>query len=96
MTTFEITGVRTQETTTDPHEHITRVRLGDAKSGDGISRATVVADLESTEGDRYYTYGGGERATVVVRSCPKCSRSDYITTLPDSTTKNNLLSLPHF
>jgi hypothetical protein len=94
--TYEITAVRTETTASDPHEHITRVRLGGATSGDGISRSTVVADLKSPEGDRYYTYGGGERATVVVRDCPECSRSDYITTLPDSTTKNNLLSLPRF
>lgn len=96
MSTFEITAVRTAKTTADPHEHITRVRLGSSTSGDGISRATVVADLKNPEGDRYYTYGGGEYATVVVRDCPKCSRTDYITTLPDSTTKNNLLSLPRY
>lgn len=96
MSTFQITSVRTETTTSDPHEHITRVRLGDTKTGDGIGRATVVADLKNPEGDRYYTYGGGERATVVLRDCPKCSKRDYITTLPDSTTKNNLLSLPRF
>ncbi len=96
MSTYEITAVRTETTTEDPHEHITRVRLNGATEGDGYSRATIVKDLEDANGDRYYTNGGGERATVVVRNCPKCSRSDYITTLPDSTIKNNLLSLPRF
>jgi hypothetical protein len=93
MSTFEITGVRTEETADDPHEHITAVRIG--ASATLISRATVVADLRSTSGDRYYTFAGGERAEVVVRECPKskCSYSDYITTLPDSTTANNLLKL---
>lgn len=96
MSTYEITAVRTEKTTYDPHEHITRVRLNGKTEGEGFSRETIVKDLEDPNGDRYYTYGGGERATVVVRNCPKCSRSDYITTLPDSTTKNNLLSLPRF
>jgi Protein of unknown function (DUF3892) len=95
MATYQITAVQTETTTSDPHEHITRVELSD-KEDQRFSRSTIIADLEDPEGDRYYTYGGGERTTVVVRSCPKCSRSDYITTLPDSTTKNNLLSLPRF
>lgn len=96
MSTFEITAVRCETTANDPHEHISRVRLNNATTGEGYSRATIVKDLRDPEGDRYYTYGDGERATVVVRGCPRCSYSDYITTLPDSTTKNNLLSLPRF
>jgi Protein of unknown function (DUF3892) len=95
MSTYEITGVRTEATASDPHEHITMVELSN-REDQRFRRSTIVADLEDPEGDRYYTYGGGERATVVVRGCPKCSRSDYITTLPDSTTKNNLLSLARF
>jgi Protein of unknown function (DUF3892) len=96
MSTFQITSVRTETTASDPHEHITRVRLNNESSGEGFSRTTIVADLENPNGDRYYTHAGGERATVVVRKCPRCSRSDYLTTLPDSTTKNNLLSLLRF
>jgi hypothetical protein len=92
MSTFQITGVRTETTASDPHEHITAVRLG---AGDVIiSRATVVADLRSPTGDRYYTYGGGKRADVIVVTCPRCALRDYITTEPDSTITNNLLSLP--
>jgi Protein of unknown function (DUF3892) len=92
MSSFEITGVRTDETAGDSHEHITAVRIGTNEAV--ISRSTVVTDLRSPNGDRYYTFGGGERAAVVVRECPRCSYSDYITTLPDSTKKNNLLKLP--
>lgn len=95
MSTYAITGVRTAETSSDPHEHITQVELSN-KEDQRFSRATIVADLENPNGDRYYTDAAGERATVVVCNCPKCSQSDYITTLPDSTTKNNLLSLPRF
>lgn len=91
MSTFEITGVRTETTPDDPHEHITAVRLGTAEVI--ISRATVIADLRSPTGDRYYTYGGGKLADVIVVTCPQCAARDYITTEPDSTTANNLLSL---
>jgi hypothetical protein len=92
MSTFEITGVRTEKTTDDPHEHITNVKIG---TGDTIlSRATVIKDLRSSSGDRYYTYGGGKYADVIVVTCPHCTFRDYITTEPDSTTANNLLSLP--
>ncbi len=95
MSTYAITGVRTEKTFVDPHEHITMVELSN-RDDQRFSRETIVADLENPEGDRFYTDAGGVRATVVVRSCPRCYRSDYITTLPDSTTKNNLLSLPRF
>jgi hypothetical protein len=63
MSTFEITGVRTEKTPDDPHEHITHVKIG---SGDAIlRRATVIADLRSASGDRYYTYGGGKYGAPV-------------------------------
>lgn len=92
MSTFEITGVRTETTAADPHEHITAVRIG---TGDAIlSRSTVIADLRSASGDRYRTYGGGKYADVIAVTCPHCTFRDYITTEPDSTTANNLLSLP--
>jgi hypothetical protein len=96
MATYEITGIRTEETEDDPHEHITRVRLGGTKTGDGIGRAMVVDDLRKPGGDRYYTEGGGKKADVVVVNCPDCAFKDYITTTPDSTKANNLLSLERF
>jgi hypothetical protein len=61
-----------------------------------FKRSTIINDLNKADGDRYYTEAAGERATVVVRACPTCGASDYITTLPDSTVKNNLLDLPRF
>ena len=94
--TYQITAVRTEDSASGTHKHISRVRLNGATSGDGISRATVIADLKNPNGDRYYTYGGGQRADVVVHDCPTCSFSDYITTDPDTTKENNLLSLPKF
>ncbi len=95
MSTYEITRVRTETTANDPHEHITEVELSN-KADQRFMRSTIVKDLRNPEGDRFYTFGGGERADVVVRGCPNCPYSDYITTLPDTTTKNNLLSLPRF
>ena len=92
MANFEITGVRTEKTVADPHEHITDVRFG--SQGGILSRAIVIKDLRTPGGDRYYTYGGGKLADVIVATCPRCPFRDYITTTPDSTTANNLLSLP--
>jgi hypothetical protein len=92
MATYQIDGVRTAEAPRGYHEHITAVRL--AASGGLISRETVISDLRSPYGDRYYTFAAGTRADVIVAGCPHCGHSDYITTTPDWTTTNNLLSLP--
>lgn len=97
MALFQITKVRTvpgHATFGHRHEHIEQVELGSSEYR--FSVQTVVKDLRDPNGDRYYTLGGGYRADVVVRSCPHCSERDYITTLPDSTTLNNLLELPRF
>ncbi len=94
MSTYQITSVKVEKTTTDPHEHITAVKIG--TSGSRLSLSTVVADIRDPNGDRYITYGGGERANVYVRTCPQCTFRDYITTTPDGTKANNLLHLPRF
>jgi hypothetical protein len=96
MSTFCIRAVHLESSASGTHQHIARVRISESDSTDGISVATIAADIRDPNGDRYYTYGGGERADVLVRSCPVCSFRDYITTHPDSTTKNNLLSLPRY
>lgn len=72
------------------HSHITEVELAD---GSREARSTVISNIRFF-GKRYWTEGGGERASVVVRGCPFCPASDYITTMPDTTTANNLLKLP--
>jgi hypothetical protein len=91
-TTFQIDGVRTARPPGYTHEHITHVRL--ATSGVVLRRETVIRDLRTYGGDRYYTYANGTRADVIVAGCPNCGYGDYITTAPDRTTTNNLLSLP--
>jgi hypothetical protein len=89
---YEITGVRTVRPIGYTHAHISHVRLG--TSVYLVPRATVIADLRSPWGDRYYTYAAGTYADVIVAGCPVCGSGDYITTAPDWTTENNLLSLP--
>ena len=95
MATFQITAVRTEPGYGSPHSHISHLELNHS-AGARIPRSVVVADLRNPWGDRYYTHGGGVRADVIVRGCPHCAFSEYITTTPDWTTDNNLLSLPRF
>jgi len=95
MANYEITAIGTEERVHDLHEHITMVELDDNPNL-RFSRSTIINELGDPAGDRYYTYAGGERTVVVLRDCPTCSERDYITTLPDTTAKNNLLSLTRF
>jgi hypothetical protein len=89
--TLQVTGVRTEFGPDGRHEHISHVRIGPAGI---LPRQTVVNDLRDPNGDRYYTEVNGRRANVIVVSCPVCSFRDYLRTDADSTTSNNLLSLP--
>ena len=93
--TFRITAVRVETTEDEPHEHITRVRIG-FDPGAGLSRATVALALQDPRGDRYDAFANGELADVVIRTCPKCPATDYITTKSDTTTANSLLELPRY
>jgi hypothetical protein len=95
MATYRITKVRTVHPVGATHEHISEVELSN-RVDQRFSRATIIRDLESPTGDRYYTEAEGIRADVIAVDCPHCGASDYITTEPDSTTKNNLLSLDRF
>jgi hypothetical protein len=89
---FEVTGVRTEESSSGRHEHISHVSIGNR--GVVLRRETVVADLRSPSGDRYFTDVRGRTANVIVVSCSACSFCDYLRTDADSSTENNLLSLP--
>jgi hypothetical protein len=57
--------------------------------------ATVIANLKSSSGDRYYVQGSdGSKSTVIVRRCPHCAdRHEVIATTADETRKDNLLEL---
>jgi hypothetical protein len=93
--TYRITAVRVEMTADDPHEHVARVRIG-FDSGTGMSRAALVAELNSPQGDRYDTFANGELQPVVLRTCPDCPATDYITTKSAHTAANSLLELPRF
>lgn len=95
MATYQITKVRTERAYGATHEHISMVELSN-RVDQRFSRQTIINDLRSPSGDRYYTLALGERARVIVAGCLYCSFGDYITTEPDWTTANNLLSLPRF
>jgi hypothetical protein len=93
--TYRITAVRVETTATDPHEHIARVRIG-FDTSTGVSRETLVSELHDPKGNRYDTFANGELTEVVLRRCPACPATDYITTRSVHTTANNLLDLPRY
>jgi hypothetical protein len=93
--TYRISAVRVETTTDNPHEHITRLRIG-FDTGAGVDRATVVANLRKTNGDRYDIFANGALLDVVLAVCPTCQSSDYITTAPGTTATNDLLELRRY
>ena len=75
------------------HPHIHLVHL---TTGEVLARTSVIQDILYGRGT-YYTYRAGTvGAKVIVADCPRCGSGDYITTEPDWTEDNNLLSLPKF
>lgn len=92
MASFQIVAVHTEDSDSGTHEHISKVKL---RYGAELARSTVVNDIRYGN-DSYYTEVDGDEADVIVVECPTCTFGDYITTAPDSTTTNNLLSLPRF
>ncbi len=81
----------------DTHHHITHVGVGDNSGyNDYLPVETVIANLKSPNGDRYYIIGtDGSQAWVIVKQCPRCKHfHEIISTTADNTKKDNLLSLP--
>jgi len=81
----------------DPNTHITRVGV---RNGDGSTETlgvqTVIDNLKSPWGDRYYVRGSdGSEADVRVGKCLHCANAHtFIRTTPDYSLQDNLLSLP--
>jgi hypothetical protein len=92
---YRITAVHVETTADDPHEHVARVRIGFDTSA-GVSREALVSDLKDPKGDRYDTFASGELTEVVLRTCPTCPATDYLTTRSQHTSANNLLELPRY
>lgn len=93
MSSWRVTGISVEQGPDWRHEHITRLLLEDRQ---WVTRETAVANIVNPYGDRYYTFAHGLRADVIVVGCPVCGFSRYLRTTADSTTENNLLSLPKF
>lgn len=75
-----------------PHRHISEVKTA---GGEILTRSEVARRIENGT-QSFYTYVARSQASVVVVKCPFCTSSDYIRTTADSTTADNLLSLPPF
>jgi Protein of unknown function (DUF3892) len=97
MADLRIVCIRKQPSHNDTHHHITQVGIGSDAGYSVISPvANVIANLKSIGGDRYHVLGAnGARSEVLVRRCTRCANApEYITTTPDWTKTDNLLSLP--
>ena len=81
----------------DTHHHITHVGIGttDKTYSERIPVSTVITNIKSPFGDRYHVNGSnGVRSEVIVKQCPKCAHAhEIISTTPDTTKTDNLLSL---
>lgn len=75
-----------------PHRHISEVKT----AGGEVLKRSVVVERILKKTQSFYTYVNGSQASVIVVKCPTCSATDYIKTTADSTTADNLLSLPPF
>jgi Protein of unknown function (DUF3892) len=74
------------------HQHISEVKTAGGK----IFKRSEVVKLIDNEEQSFYTLVGSSQASVIVVKCPTCTATDYIRTTADSTTADNLLSLPPF
>lgn len=86
---YQITKVRVEAPGTH-EQHITKVKLSD---GTEETREQVHNFIASNL-EYYYTVGGGRRAEV--EAATSSLGTKFIRTKADSTTKDNLLSLPRF
>jgi hypothetical protein len=81
----------------DTHHHITHVGIGttDKTYSERIPVSTVITNIKSPFGDRYHVNGSnGVRSEVIVKQCPQCAHAhEIISTTPDRTKTDNLLSL---
>ena len=97
MADLRIVCIRKQPSHDSTHNHITHVGIGNESGYSLLSPvANVIANLKSPSGDRYFVLGASStRATVIVHKCERCAHApEYITTIPDWTKTDNLLSLP--
>jgi Protein of unknown function (DUF3892) len=87
MARYHVTCINKHPTHQDRHHRIQYIGGTWGKH----SEATAIQQIE-TRASSYYTTGGGSEAQVIVVSHP--SGKKYLKTAADSTTRDNLLSLP--
>lgn len=91
MATYSIRAVHLERPYGATHDHIAAVKLvGDETS---YLRSQIIQWIY--QGHVFFT-NAIPAARVIVRNCPFCAASDYITTEPDWTQANNLLDLPRY
>lgn len=90
-TTLYIDAVRLEHR--GNHFHIGLVHLTD---GQVLTRQEVVDRIRFGRAVFYPYPRYAQQAKVMVASCPYCSAGDYIKTVADGTTADNLLNLPKF
>jgi hypothetical protein len=90
MAIFTVNRVQKGPALDRTHEHIEAVCTTENKK---YLRSQVIASING--GDDWYTSVGGRSAKIIVVSrCSRCTVAPYIRTTADSTTTDNLLSLP--
>jgi len=81
----------------DRYHRITHVGVGTDpdQASEKLDVATVIRNIKSVSGDRYYVVGSdGSEASVIARRCPHCSNGhEIIATTADNTKRDNLLEL---
>jgi hypothetical protein len=91
---YAITAVRLEDGPAAGYDpHIGKVQLSD---GTIETRRQVITFINEYKMTYVTSAPGVPEAKVIVAGCPQCGSGDYITTEPDWTTQNNLLSLPRF
>jgi len=93
----QIVCIEKKPTHHDRHHHITHVGVGRdrERANQRLTTEEVIRQLKSPVGDRFYVVGkSGAESEVIYKDCPVCGAGhQIITTTPDSTKTDNLLSL---
>lgn len=91
---IRITAIRMSPPSSSDTTHITHVRWTNPDSGaTGDTHRTVVADWIDDENGYAYVQAGSHKSKVTTF---RMNGVKYLRTTPDSTKRDNLLSLPRF
>jgi hypothetical protein len=91
VSTYYVNRVRKERAPNGVHEHVERVCTTQNLH---YTRSQVIASIGAGNVWMTTTTGGQSSKIKVVASCGRCTTAPYIRTEADSTTSDNLLSLP--